>query len=529
MFQGLKKLFGGEDYPTLRKKILAGGDVTSGQFDLEPFLEDLRKDEELLRHVIRAFLDRGNLKEAQRFLALTGEAKKKPEWYRLLNAELAQKSGRLGKKTLQEFLELAAEDKLKPEQVKHLYKLILSLGASSLHEIKMLMKANDTLPAKDETIELFLAGWHEKKKRFGRESLRFFQFAAATHPGDPRWLYAIVRSHQNAGEAEQARNGLHQLLSRFPGFPDARLLAQELDRDTPPAAPAAPAASPAASPAGPPGAPKGFPPRYTQFTELGRGGNGIVYRAFDQNLQRLVSIKTPRPGDISVEDRQRFVREAQIMASLKHPAILGVFDLSITEPFYICSEYVEGKSLCEIIAMKQKNQVLLTRQHAVFILKLLRGVALGFDFACRKGILHRDIKPDNILIDKTGRALIIDFGLAIGETSTRLTRTDIVMGTPWYLAPERLSGADATVRSEIYAFGVMLHEALVGSLPYKGNNVACVFAQDPIPVRQAYADLPEELELLLLECLCKNPDNRPESFAQVARTMEEIAAGMTKE
>jgi serine/threonine-protein kinase len=146
-------------------------------------------------------------------------------------------------------------------------------------------------------------------------------------------------------------------------------------------------------------------------------------------------------------------------------------------------------------------------------------IASALAYANGKEILHRDIKPENVLVDtETDRCYIIDFGLAQIEGAQNLTKTGIVMGTPWYLAPERFNGEPASIASEIYSFGVMLYEMLEGGKPYNGNDINLVLVQEPKTVTRE--DAPIGLKVLIGESLSKNAANRPESFNEIAQTLE---------
>jgi len=247
---------------------------------------------------------------------------------------------------------------------------------------------------------------------------------------------------------------------------------------------------------------------------------GVVYKAFDNNLQRWVAIKTfqTEAADQHPDLLKRFLNESRIMASLDHPTIPKVFDLSVTPPYYLSFEFIEGKDLRKrIYAWKREGPIPLR-----MVLELGIQMAWGFHHAAGKGILHRDIKPDNMLLDASGRVKIIDFGIAHFEGSGTLTQVGIVVGTPWYLAPERLKGLPATVASEIYAFGFTLFELLTGRRPFEGDTYIVAMAQSAILLRKIRPEAPLELEVLLAECLNKDPGNRPAGFDEVASILEYV-------
>jgi tetratricopeptide (TPR) repeat protein len=205
--------------------------------------------------------------------------------------------------------------------------------------------------------------------------------------------------------------------------------------------------------------------RYQLQKELGRGGMGVVYLAKDTQLDRLVALKfLGTLVDDSEEFRQRFVREARAAARINHPNIIGIYDISASVGrAYIAMEYVDGSSLYKHIRQKGK----LPPQEAVTI--------IGHTCAALKaihdaGIVHRDIKPDNILLDKRGLVKLTDFGLAKAEDA-RMTQAGVVLGTPSYMAPEQVKGQDADARSDIYSVGLVLHECLTGKTVFRDGNV----------------------------------------------------------
>ena len=162
------------------------------------------------------------------------------------------------------------------------------------------------------------------------------------------------------------------------------------------------------------------------------------------------------------------------------------------------------------------------------MLTIARDLTSGLHYAAGKGVLHRDIKPDNILVDVKGRAILVDFGLAQVEGRMNLTQTGVVLGTtPWYLAPERLRGEPATVASEIYAFGMTLYEMLTCHRPFQGEDISVIMVQEPTPPRQFRAEIDRSLEVLVLDALNKNPANRPASFSELATEIDKMLTSGT--
>lgn len=363
----------------------------------------------------------------------------------------------------------------------------------------------------NDKLNLFLASYYDRKKTYKAANLKYFEKASACENDSARWLYAIARCQQNQGNLNAAMETTNRLMAKDSGFPGAhdlkRLLEEQLNPKKQPSNNGSKAQS----------EDPGFAAeRYTQISEMGRGGMGVVYKAFDEVLQRWVAIKTLQESiAISQPDlKQRFLGEARILAALDHPSIPKVFDLSLKPPYYLAFELINGESLRSYL--EKSNGSLSIERFLSFAIDITSALA----YADGKDILHRDIKPENILVTDEERCYVIDFGLAQIEGQTNLTKTGLVMGTPWYLAPERFRGEPATTSSEIYALGVMLFEMLEGCKPYDGNDINLVLVQEPKKVSRDDASL--ELQVMISECLSKNPANRPENFDEILTVLKQI-------
>ena len=247
--------------------------------------------------------------------------------------------------------------------------------------------------------------------------------------------------------------------------------------------------------------------RYEIVKSIGEGGMANVYLAKDTILNRKVAIKILR-GDLANDEKfvRRFQREALSSSSLSHPNVVEMYDVGEDEGnYYIVMEYIEGKTLKQLI----KKRGSLTLSEAIDImLQLTDGITQAHD----SYIIHRDLKPQNILIKDDGTIKITDFGIAVALNSTQLTQTNSVMGSVHYIPPEQASGKGSTIRSDIYAMGILFYELLTGSLPFRGDNaveIALKQMHDPIPsVRKKNPSIPQSVENIILKATAKNPKNR---------------------
>ena len=258
-----------------------------------------------------------------------------------------------------------------------------------------------------------------------------------------------------------------------------------------------------------------FAARYEIRQELGQGAMGIVYLAFDQKLEREVALKIVHPKANTTEQTDRFGQEAKIIARFKHENIVQVLDCDTNPCLYYTMEYLEGVTLA-------KKGKLDPNQAAVVFQK----VAQALQYAHEKGVIHRDIKPSNIMLDGKEQPKIMDFGLAKIFSSSLSEDSSAILGTPNYASPEQATGEKVDARTDIYALGATLYEAITGKPPFEGDwssGVARISSQPPIPPRKWNADIPEALEHLCLKCLAQNPRERYSSAKEVAEELARIA------
>lgn len=254
--------------------------------------------------------------------------------------------------------------------------------------------------------------------------------------------------------------------------------------------------------------------RYQIIRTIGEGGMANVYLAYDTILDRNVAVKILR-GDLAEDEKfvRKFQREAISASSLTHPNIVEMYDVGEDDGrYFIVMEYVEGITLKSLI----KRRGSLTLSEVIDImLQLTSAIACAHD----SYIIHRDIKPQNVLILDDGRVKITDFGIAMALNSNELTQTNSVMGSVHYLPPEQANGTGATVKSDIYSLGILMYELVTGTLPFKGDSaveIAIKQMKEPIPsIIEQNPNIPQSVENIILKASAKNPKNRYESAREM--------------
>lgn len=259
--------------------------------------------------------------------------------------------------------------------------------------------------------------------------------------------------------------------------------------------------------------------RYEIIRSIGEGGMANVYLAQDTILDRKVAVKILR-GDLAEDEKfvRRFQREAISASSLNDPNIVEVYDVGEDDgKYFIVMEYVQGLTLKQLI----KKRGSLTLPEVVDImLQLTSAVA----HAHESYIIHRDIKPQNVIILEDGRVKIMDFGIAVALNAGEFTQTNSVMGTVYYIPPEQANGGAATIKSDIYSLGILMYELVTGHVPFKGDNpveVAIKHMNEPIPSICEYdPEMPQSIENIILRASAKNPKNRYESAWDMHEDLE---------
>ena len=259
--------------------------------------------------------------------------------------------------------------------------------------------------------------------------------------------------------------------------------------------------------------------RYKIQTLIGTGGMAAVYLAKDLILDRLVAIKVLRLDFRQNNDAmRRFRREALSATQLTHPNIVGVYDVGQSQEMnYIVMEYVEGTDLKDYI--RQRGAL-----HPIEAVRIMMQIVSAIAAAHQNRIIHRDIKPQNILIDREGNVKITDFGIAVALSDTSLTQTNTLLGSVHYLSPEQARGGMATIQTDIYALGIVLYELLTGKVPFDGESavsIALKHFQEPLPpVVNPTAMVPQSLENIVLKATAKDPMNRYRSCYEMFQDLK---------
>jgi serine/threonine-protein kinase len=271
--------------------------------------------------------------------------------------------------------------------------------------------------------------------------------------------------------------------------------------------------------------------RYELDGVVGRGGMAEVYRARDIRLDRIVAVKTLRE-DLARDQtfQARFRREAQSAASLNHPSIVAVYDtgedmMGPTPVPYIVMEYVDGRTLRDLL--RDDRRLLPERA-----LEITDGVLRALDYSHRNGIVHRDIKPGNVMLTRTGEVKVMDFGIAraVSDAQATMTQTAQVIGTAQYLSPEQARGERVDARSDLYSAGCLLYELLTGRPPFTGDSPVAIAYQhvreNPIPPSRVDPEIPAWADSIVLKAMAKDPGDRYQSAGEMRNDIQRALQGM---
>jgi len=259
--------------------------------------------------------------------------------------------------------------------------------------------------------------------------------------------------------------------------------------------------------------------RYEISEELGKGAMGVVYKAVDPNIGRPIALKTMRvdvSGGDSEDMLKRFQNEARAAGVLNHPNIVTIYDAGEDQGiFYIAMEYIPGRTLADLL--KEVHVV-----SAEQLVNIGTQICAGLDYAHTKGVIHRDIKPPNIMIAPDGTVKIMDFGIA--KAGASLTHTGEVLGTPNYMSPEQVKGKDLDGRTDLFSTGVILYEMATGERPFNGQNVTTIIYkiihETPAAPRELDVTIHPGLSMIIAKCLAKDPDDRYQVGADLATALK---------
>ncbi len=263
--------------------------------------------------------------------------------------------------------------------------------------------------------------------------------------------------------------------------------------------------------------------QYRILEKIGHGGMGTVYKGYDTALDRYVAIKVLAPHLVWEQGLvDRFLREARTAAHLKHPHIVTIYNVGKQDGiYYFVMEYLPGRTLAEVI--RQEGALPLQR-----VARIAEQIASALDYAHAQGLVHRDVKPGNILIGPGDQATLTDFGIVKALTGTSLTRTGIFIGTPEYVSPEQARGQDVDPRSDIYSLGVVCYEMLTGRVPFVGDTLAVLHAHGydpPPPLRSLNPWAPAALEPVIGQALAKDPAQRYGTAGELVAALKAALAG----
>jgi len=268
-----------------------------------------------------------------------------------------------------------------------------------------------------------------------------------------------------------------------------------------------------------------FAGRYQIIEELGKGGMGRVYKAFDKEIKGKVALKLIRP-DVAADEKtiERFRNELKVARDIAHKNVCRMYDINKEEgTYYITMEYVSGEDLKSFV----RRAGPLSAGKTIFI---AMQVCDGLAEAHRLGVVHRDLKPSNIMIDKDGNARIMDFGIARSLTGKGITGAGVMIGTPEYMSPEQAEAKEVDNRADIYSLGVILYEMVTGCIPFEGETPLSIAMKHkgeiPKNPREINAQIPEELSQLILKCLEKDKSRRFQNAEELLSELHRLEKGI---
>jgi serine/threonine protein kinase len=274
--------------------------------------------------------------------------------------------------------------------------------------------------------------------------------------------------------------------------------------------------------------------RYEIRERIGAGGMARVFRAWDANLDRMVAVKILHEHLVDDESfKERFTREAKLVAGLNHPNIVQVFDYSFFERdgepvYYMVMPYLEGQTLREVIDTHARQSKRIDREKA---LKIARQICRALGYAHERGMVHRDVKPGNVMLDEAERAILMDFGIARMIEAPRLTQDSATTGTPAYMSPEQAQGEAGDARSDLYSLGIMIFEMLAGRLPFTdegGLTLVLKHLSAPIPTMREVTMMDEpQLDVFFQRALAKTADERFQDAGEFFIALQSLSSDVS--